>query len=125
MSYSSPPLYRASTPRGRRILHCVTCVAPPLQSIYYKSDADVAADKEVAAWWEEIRTKGHPDADPAGWPCTHISTMDDLVTITTTIAWVASAHHAAGAGPVAAVEMYFGPLLPMTLPSCRYWRKLS
>jgi len=63
----------------------------------------VAEDAELQAWWAEIRTKGHPDADPTGWPdsCRDgIRTVADLSDITTTMAWMGSAHHAAGAGPV-------------------------
>ena len=71
-----------------------------MQALYYKKDGDVAADEELQAWWAEIRTKGHPDADPAGWPAAckdGIKTVADLADITTTMAWMGSAHHAAGA----------------------------
>ena len=54
----------------------------------------MAADEELQAWWTEIRTKGHPDADPSGW--FGIETVDELADITTTMAWMGSAHHAAG-----------------------------
>ncbi len=76
---------------------------PGAQKLYYKKDQDVAEDAELQAWWAEIRTKGHPDADPAGWPdsCRDgIGTVADLSDITTTMAWMGSAHHAAGAGDV-------------------------
>ena len=72
-----------------------------MQGLYYKRDEDVASDTELQAWWTEITTKGHADADPAGWPdnCKDaIKTVADLAEITTTMAWMASAHHAAGAG---------------------------
>ena len=72
----------------------------PAQRLYYKKDKDVADDTELQAWWEEIRTQGHADADPAGWPdnCKDgITTIADLANITTTMAWMGSAHHAAGA----------------------------
>ena len=61
----------------------------------------MADDAELQAWWTEILTKGHPDADPAGWPdnCKDgIKTVADLSDITTTMAYMGSAHHAAGAG---------------------------
>ena len=72
-----------------------------MQNLYYKEDKDVADDKELQAWWAEIRTQGHADADPAGWPenCKDgIRTVADLSDTTTTMAWMGSAHHAAGAG---------------------------
>jgi hypothetical protein len=75
-------------------------LAAPAQALYYKEDGHVAADVELQAWWTEIRTKGHPDADPSGWPAAcqdGIKTVADLSDITTTMAWMGSAHHAAGA----------------------------
>ena len=75
--------------------------ALPVQELYYKRDEDVASDTELQAWWTEITTKGHADATPGGWPdgCeTGINTVAALSEITTTMAWMASAHHAAGAG---------------------------
>jgi len=61
-------------------------------SLYYKSDADIVADAELIAWWDEIKTKGHPDKT-VGWP--ELKTVSDLVNIVSTIAWITSAHHAA------------------------------
>ncbi len=75
-------------------------MSPP-QSFYYEDDSEVAADEELQAWWIEITTKGHADADPSGWPGSTyedgIRTVAELSEITTTMAWMASAHHAAGA----------------------------
>ena len=69
----------------------------------------MAADTELQVWWTEICTKGHPDADPMGWPvsCKNgnetvvdskkgIRMVKALADITTTMAWMGSAHHAAG-----------------------------
>ncbi|KQJ93839.1 lipoxygenase 2.3, chloroplastic [Brachypodium distachyon] len=61
---------------------------------YYKSDKDVTGDKEVQAWWEEVRTKGHADKkDEQWWPV--CDSRDNLVQILTIIMWVTSGHHAA------------------------------
>lgn len=59
---------------------------------YYKSDDEVVADARLQAWWHDVRTNGHPDI-PEGW--IELQGRDALVDICSTIAWVASAHHAA------------------------------
>ncbi|TVU32922.1 hypothetical protein EJB05_24687 [Eragrostis curvula] len=62
--------------------------------VYYKSDADVVADPELQAFWEEVRTKGHADKkDEPWWPV--LDGRDSLVEMLTTIMWVTSGHHAA------------------------------
>lgn len=68
--------------------------------IYYHSVADVAGDNELQAWWDDIKTKGHPDIVGFGfateqemWP--PLVTVDDLAYILVTIIWVASGHHSA------------------------------
>ncbi|ESW18149.1 hypothetical protein PHAVU_006G016900 [Phaseolus vulgaris] len=61
---------------------------------YYPSPSTVESDQELQAWWTEIRTVGHGDkAEEPWWP--NLKTPEDLAEIITTIAWVASAHHAA------------------------------
>ncbi|QCD79114.1 lipoxygenase [Vigna unguiculata] len=61
---------------------------------YYPSPSTVESDEELQAWWTEIRTVGHGDkAKEPWWP--NLKTPKDLTEIITTIAWVASAHHAA------------------------------
>ena len=57
----------------------------------------MAADPELRAWWTEIRTRGHPDADPAGWPVVDIATKAQLAQVVTTMVWVCTGMHAAGA----------------------------
>jgi hypothetical protein len=92
--------------------------ANPAQSLYYENDGDVAADEELQAWWTEIRTKGHPDADPSGWPAAckdGIKTVADLSDITTTMAWMGSAHHAAGISSACRVER-LSPSRPVPHP---------
>ncbi|CAI0412291.1 unnamed protein product [Linum tenue] len=61
---------------------------------YYPDPTLITSDAELQAWWTEIRTVGHADKkDEPWWPS--LNTPSDLVEILTTIAWVASGHHAA------------------------------
>ncbi|KAI4305825.1 hypothetical protein L6164_029167 [Bauhinia variegata] len=61
---------------------------------YYPNSTLIQSDKELQAWWTEIRTVGHGDKkDAPGWPS--LKTPQDLIEIITIIAWSASAHHAA------------------------------
>ncbi|XP_058199413.1 linoleate 13S-lipoxygenase 2-1, chloroplastic-like [Rhododendron vialii] len=61
---------------------------------YYPDSALVDSDKELQAWWTEIRTVGHADKkDEPWWP--KLKTVDDLVGILTTMIWVTSGHHSA------------------------------
>ena len=61
--------------------------------------AQVTDDPELLNWWDEVQHKAHPDIK-TGWPA--LRTVTDLRDILTTIAWTATAHHAAvgnGASP--------------------------
>ncbi|XP_062172811.1 linoleate 13S-lipoxygenase 2-1, chloroplastic-like [Alnus glutinosa] len=61
---------------------------------YYPNPSLVESDRELQAWWTEIRTVGHADKkDEPWWPV--LKTPQDLIDIITTIAWVTSGHHAA------------------------------
>ena len=61
---------------------------------YYPDPSLVESDEELQAWWTEIRTVGHAEKkDEPWWPV--LKTPQDLIEIITTIAWVASGHHAA------------------------------
>ncbi|KAK2641327.1 hypothetical protein Ddye_023090 [Dipteronia dyeriana] len=61
---------------------------------YYPNPSLVDSDKELQAWWSEIRNVGHGDKkDEPWWPV--LQTPEDLIEIITTIVWVASGHHAA------------------------------
>lgn len=61
---------------------------------YYQDSSQVESDKELQAWWEEIRTVGHGDKkDEPWWP--NLKTNEDLIEIVTTIVWITSGHHAA------------------------------
>ena len=60
--------------------------------IFYADDAAVLADKELQTWWSELRTRGHPDITEGWLPA---DSKANLAQIITTVAWVASCHHAA------------------------------
>ncbi|CAI0412298.1 unnamed protein product [Linum tenue] len=61
---------------------------------YYPDPSLVSSDVELQSWWTEIRTVGHGDKkDEPWWPS--LATPSDLIEIVTTIAWTASAQHAA------------------------------
>jgi len=61
--------------------------------LYYDGDEDVRGDTLLQKWWTDITTQAHPDAAKEGW--IDLTSKASLVLITTTIAWVSSAHHAA------------------------------
>lgn len=62
--------------------------------IFYASDQVVQNDVELQTWWTEVRTVGHGDKkDAPGWPT--LNSVESLAYTLTTIAWVASCHHAA------------------------------
>jgi lipoxygenase len=52
----------------------------------------VTEDEEVMRWYEEVKARGHPDKKE-GWPV--LRDIASLRDICVTLAWVASAHHAA------------------------------
>ncbi|KAG9159927.1 hypothetical protein Leryth_005680 [Lithospermum erythrorhizon] len=61
---------------------------------FYTEASLVESDKELQAWWTEIRTVGHQDKkDEPWWPV--LKTQQDLIEIVSTIIFVASGHHAA------------------------------
>lgn len=62
-------------------------------NIFYKDDAAVKADPELAKWWEEYRNKGHEDMkDAQGWPA--LEGKESLNEILTTVIWICTAMHA-------------------------------
>ncbi|GLC42164.1 hypothetical protein PLESTB_000637500 [Pleodorina starrii] len=72
--------------------------------LYYSSDKDVLDDTELQAWWAEVKTESHPDLLRFGLRQSEeqlwgfkgpIDKVSRLVTVLTTIAWLASGHHAA------------------------------
>ncbi|MCD7466628.1 hypothetical protein HAX54_003475 [Datura stramonium] len=61
---------------------------------YYPQEDLIESDKEIQAWWTEIKNVGHGDKrNEAWWP--QLETPNDLIGIITTIIWVTSGHHAA------------------------------
>ncbi|KAL1209796.1 Lipoxygenase 2 [Cardamine amara subsp. amara] len=61
---------------------------------YYPDEGLITLDEELQGWWSEVRNIGHGDKkDEPWWPV--LKTQDDLISVVTTIAWVASGHHAA------------------------------
>ncbi|KAG0566967.1 hypothetical protein KC19_7G100500 [Ceratodon purpureus] len=62
--------------------------------LFYDNDKAVTQDKELQNWWTEARTVGHADKkDAPGWPT--LNSIESLAYTLTTIAWIASCHHAA------------------------------
>ena len=50
-------------------------------------------DTEIVAFWEEVKTKGHPDLAADAWP--ELKDIASLRDILTTIAFNGSVHHSA------------------------------
>ncbi|KAK9157038.1 hypothetical protein Scep_003612 [Stephania cephalantha] len=61
---------------------------------YYPHTSTIEDDKELQAWWTEVRTVGHGDKkDEPWWPV--LNTHENLIQTLSTIIWVNSGHHAA------------------------------
>ncbi|KAM7254609.1 hypothetical protein ACFE04_003989 [Oxalis oulophora] len=63
-------------------------------SHYYPNSSRISNDNELQSWYAESIKVGHADLQDADWWPT-LATPDDLVSILTTIIWLASAQHAA------------------------------
>ncbi|WJX92139.1 Lox2p [Trifolium repens] len=63
-------------------------------SFYYKSDAAVAQDFELQAFWREVVEVGHGDLKDATW-WFKMQTCTELIEACTILIWIASALHAA------------------------------
>ncbi|OAY36461.2 hypothetical protein MANES_11G019100v8 [Manihot esculenta] len=61
---------------------------------YYPNSSLICNDKELQAWYAESVNVGHADLKHAEWWPT-LNNVDTLVSILTTIIWLASAQHAA------------------------------
>ncbi|KAI4355422.1 hypothetical protein L6164_004199 [Bauhinia variegata] len=61
---------------------------------YYPNSALICNDKELQAWYDESVKVGHADLQNEPWWPT-LNNSDDLVSILTTLIWIASAQHAA------------------------------
>ena len=63
-------------------------------AFYYKSDEELQKDPELQAWWKDLVQVGHGDLkDKPWWP--KMQTRGELVQVSTTLIWIASALHAA------------------------------
>ncbi|KAL6619995.1 hypothetical protein ACP70R_035134 [Stipagrostis hirtigluma subsp. patula] len=62
---------------------------------FYHSDAAVAGDGELQAWWDDVRRVGHGDRQGDGRCWLELDTVAHLVETLTTLIWTASALHAA------------------------------
>ncbi|XP_061370342.1 linoleate 9S-lipoxygenase-like [Gastrolobium bilobum] len=63
-------------------------------AFYYNSDATIAQDSELQAFWKELVEVGHGDKkDEPWWP--KLQTREELVESCTILIWTASALHAA------------------------------
>ncbi|KAL6893708.1 hypothetical protein ACP4OV_007806 [Aristida adscensionis] len=63
-------------------------------TIYYPNDGELRRDKELQAWWKEVREVAHGDLkDAPWWP--KMGTVQELVRTCSIIIWVAWAQHAA------------------------------
>lgn len=61
---------------------------------FYLEPNSVSSDRELQAWWDEIKNKGHYDKrNEPWWP--KLQTNEDLSGILTTMIWTASGQHAA------------------------------
>lgn len=61
---------------------------------YYSDSAQIVNDNELQMWYTESVKVGHADvSEEAWWP--KLETVDNLVSILTTLIWLASAQHAA------------------------------
>eukprot|EP00775_Hariotina_reticulata_P011987 gene11987-12131_t len=94
---------------------------------YYSTDDEVTGDDQLLAWWEDIQKAGHPDVS-TGW--TELTGKASLVEICCTIAWVASAHHAAvnfGQYDYSAWPVTHSSLCTKAMParSSKEWQELA
>ncbi|TVU18650.1 hypothetical protein EJB05_34759 [Eragrostis curvula] len=63
---------------------------------FYHSDAAVAGDRELQAWWDDVRHVGHGDRRGDAAACwLELDTVAHLADSLTTLIWIASALHAA------------------------------
>ncbi|XP_073013214.1 lipoxygenase 6, chloroplastic [Typha latifolia] len=61
---------------------------------FYPDANAVSSDVELQAWWDEIKSKGHPDKkNEPWWP--RLTNKEDLAHILTIMIWTGSGQHAA------------------------------
>lgn len=61
---------------------------------YYPSPSTISYDRELQNWYSESINVGHADVREASWWPT-LECADDLISVLTTLIWLASAQHAA------------------------------
>ena len=61
---------------------------------YYPNSSMISNDRELQAWYSESVNVGHADLKNESWWPT-LNTSEDLVSVLTTLIWIASAQHAA------------------------------
>ncbi|KAL5565356.1 hypothetical protein UlMin_028520, partial [Ulmus minor] len=81
---------------------------------YYPTSTQVCEDRELQNWYSESVNVGYADVRDASWWPT-LASADDLVSILTTINWLASAQHAA----LNFGQYSYGGYVPNRLPLTR------
>eukprot|EP00257_Ricinus_communis_P005152 XP_002519072.3 linoleate 13S-lipoxygenase 3-1, chloroplastic [Ricinus communis] len=81
---------------------------------YYPEPSLVQFDTELQSWYKESINVGHADVSNANW-WPRLSTPEDLISILSTIIWIASAQHAA----VNFGQYDYGGYVPVRPPKMR------
>ncbi|KAM4100716.1 hypothetical protein ACB094_05G088400 [Castanea mollissima] len=79
---------------GLLIWSAIQKLAQSYVNYYYQDASAVCSDTELQAWYDESVNVGHADLRHASW-WPKLSSPDDLISMLTTIIWLASAQHAA------------------------------
>ncbi|KAI9079311.1 hypothetical protein K1719_038712 [Acacia pycnantha] len=85
---------------------------------YYQDELMVQSDNELQAWYREVINVGHADHREASW-WPRQSTPSDLISILTTLIWIASVQHSAvnfGQYPYGGYVPMRPPLMKRILP---------
>ncbi|EFJ46751.1 hypothetical protein VOLCADRAFT_105417 [Volvox carteri f. nagariensis] len=125
---------------GLDVWNALTSYFDKYLRLYYKSDEDVENDAELKEWWSEVKTVGHGDLmefglRPGGeeqlWGFEgNITSVQQLVRVLATIAWLGSGHHAAvnfGQYDYTSFVLNAPSLVrkPMPAPGDKSWEKLT
>ncbi|XP_054777130.1 lipoxygenase 3, chloroplastic-like [Prosopis cineraria] len=85
---------------------------------YYRDGLMVQSDYELQAWYSEVINVGHADHKHASW-WPKLSTPSDLISVLTTLIWIASVQHSAvnfGQYPYGGYVPMRPPLMKRLLP---------
>ncbi|EFJ46750.1 hypothetical protein VOLCADRAFT_105416 [Volvox carteri f. nagariensis] len=125
---------------GLDVWNALTSYFDKYLRLYYKCDEDVEKDAELKEWWSEVKTLGHGDLmkfglRPGGekqlWGFAgDITSVQQLVRVLATIAWLGSGHHAAvnfGQYDYTSFVLNAPSLVrkPMPAPGDKSWEKLK